>query len=412
MRAGNKTVWTFISIASRSIGRLVVNKLFAVYLGTSGIALLSHLQNLIGIVVQLSNEGVNRGLAYFLSSDRGMQEKKEITGSALYYNIFLFLAIAIFLLLFSDIFFKFFIETLSPGVFYAIFFAAMALFTLNFFLHTFLLTLRNASIYAVANVFSMLVLIGAVFIGVRTFSMDHAILAFAIGQAASLAVTFVILARYRTFRLLRLKFSAKNFKRLSEFMLMAASVLVFSKLIDFGVRQYVMEIYGLKQTGLWQSVVKLSDIYMSLFLSTVGAVYYPQISALIFDPDSLRKYLKDVLFLVVPVTAGGLALLFLGREMILVFLYSPEFIAAEQLLKYQFVGDFFCILSYLLIYILSAQARTVVFILLQIISATLYLGLIALFSGLTGIESIPIAHAIRFAVLFSVLVILNRRLLF
>ena len=412
MRAGNKTVWTFISIASRSIGRLVVNKLFAVYLGTSGIALLSHLQNLIGIVVQLSNEGVNRGLAYFLSSDRGRQEKKEITGSALYYNIFLFLAIAVFLLLFSDIFFKFFIETLRPGVFYAIFFAAMALFTLNFFLHTFLLTLRTASIYAVANVFSMLVLIGAVFVGVRTFSMDHAILAFAIGQAASLAVTFVILARYRTFRLLRLKFSGKNFKRLSEFMLMAASVLVFSKLIDFGVRQYAMEIYGLKQTGLWQSVVKLSDIYMSLFLSTVGAVYYPQISALIFDPDSLRKYLKDVLFLVVPVTAGGLALLFLGREMILMFLYSPEFIAAEQLVKYQFVGDFFCILSYLLIYILSAQARTVVFILLQIISATLYLGLIALFSGLTGIESIPIAHAIRFAVLFSVLVILNRRLLF
>src|SRR5690606_6889300 len=125
------------------------------------------------------------------------------------------------------------------------------------------------------------------------------------------------------------------------------------------VRQYALDQFGFHLTGLWQSVVKISDSYMSLFISTVGVVFYPQVSALVFDTDQLRKYIKDVLYIVIPVTAGGLILIYIFREPVLHILFSKEFTPAHHLIRFQLVGDFFGVISYLLIYIVSAQARTV-----------------------------------------------------
>ncbi|MBR9999841.1 MAG: hypothetical protein KFF73_12770, partial [Cyclobacteriaceae bacterium] len=177
-------------------------------------------------------------------------------------------------------------------------------------------------------------------------------------------------------------------------------------------RDYAIQHFGLHLTGLWQSVVRISDSYMMLFINTVGIVYYPQVSALIFDPEQLRKYLKDVLKIVLVVSIIGLSLIYLFREPVLILLFDRNFIPAETLMPYQLIGDFFCFLSYLLTYIISAQARTRTFIILQAGSAILYFGLVLLFSYYFGIAGIPAAHAARYGLLFLILIFLNKRILF
>jgi len=412
MAIGKKSLWTFVSIAAKSVARLAVNKIFAVYLGPTGIALLSHFQNLTGILTQLPNDGVNRGLSHLLMYRNDETAVKKLTGSALLFNIVLFAIAGGVLLIFRDYFFKYFIQSLNERNFYLIFFGAVFVFIINLFLQAFILSLKSASIYAVSNIIGVALLLGLVFAGARTRIADYALLAFCIGQAVNILATLSIIARYRSAGNFSFQFSFKAFKKLSQFLLMVFSALIFSKLVDYGVRQYALDQFGFHLTGLWQSVVKISDSYMSLFISTVGVVFYPQVSALVFDTDQLRKYIKDVLYIVIPVTAGGLILIYIFREPVLHILFSKEFTPAHHLIRFQLVGDFFGVISYLLIYIVSAQARTVTFILLQLGSAALYLGLIFLLVDGLGVETFPVAHAFRFVIFFSVLVILNRRILF
>lgn len=411
MSIGRKPILTFVSIAAKSVARLAVNKAFAVYFGTTGITLLAHFQNLIGLITQLPNDGVNRGLSHLLQSTKDAKAIKKLTGAALLFNLILFFSASVIIYFFKDYFFRHF-NIINETLFYVIFFSSVIIFVFNLFLQAFILSLKNAMIYAVTNILGMGLLLVAVLAGVQTMTLDHALLAFSIGQALSIMVTVFIIIRYKTSGHLNLSFSVTNLKKLSEFLLVVFSVLVFSKLVDFGVRQYAMSEFGFKLAGLWQSVVKISDSYMSLFIATVGVVFYPQVSALVFDTDKLRNYIKDVLYIVTPVTIIGLFLIYIFRIPILNLLFTEEFIPAHYLIKYQLIGDFFGIISYLLIYIVSAQARTLTFILLQFGSAVLYISLIAMLRNDFGVEAFPMAHSARFIIFFVVLIILNRRILF
>lgn len=114
----------------------------------------------------------------------------------------------------------------------------------------------------------------------------------------------------------------KDFGKLGEFILMALSILIFGKVTDFIIRDYAIQSFGMAHTGLWQSIVKLSDGYMMLFINTVGIVYYPQVSALILNTEELRQYLRDVFRIVIIISAIGLVLIYILREPILILLYQ------------------------------------------------------------------------------------------
>ncbi|MFW5760232.1 MAG: oligosaccharide flippase family protein, partial [Cyclobacteriaceae bacterium] len=217
---------------------------------------------------------------------------------------------------------------------------------------------------------------------------------------------FRIISKYKS------EVSRSALRKLSEFLLMALSVLLFTKLADFIVRDFAIETFGLHYTGLWQAVVKISDTYMDIFIATIGSVYYPQVTSLIFNSNHLRKYLKEMLSIVVPISVVGLVVLFLLRKPVIILIFSEEFGHAVHLFKFQLIGDFFCIISYLLTFIIAAQARTSLFILLQAGSALFYIGLVVLLSQWHSIEAIPLAHAIRFGLFLMVLIVLNKRILF
>ena len=173
-----------------------------------------------------------------------------------------------------------------------------------------------------------------------------------------------------------------------------------------------MSYYGLDHTGLWQAVVKISDTYIELFIATIGSVYYRKVRSLIFDSYQLRKYLKDMLAVVIPVSIVGLALLYFFRDTAIDLVYSPEFKQARHLFKFQLTGDFFSIISYMLTYVIIAQARISLLVLLQGGSAIMYIALVVLLSQWHSIEAIPMAHAIRFGLFLMVLIVLNKRMLF
>jgi O-antigen/teichoic acid export membrane protein len=407
-----KSTWSFSSVIIKSICSLAINKLFAVYFGTTGITLFAHFQNLISLITQVPNDGVNRGIIkYWSGKQLNQTEKNKLLKAGLILNIAILL-IALMLIYFfrgyvlRDFNFSFNVITLVLVL------SGILLFIIHLFLLSLILSQQKIKIYAIINAIGSVLIVLAVWALAGSGNLNYTLITFLLAQAASVVFSVLYCLKKKYIKPVKERLHSEDFKKLGEFVLMALSVLFFGKIADFVIRDYAMQYFGMHQTGLWQSIVKISDGYMMLFINTVGIVYYPQVSAMILNTDQLRQYLRDVLKIVVVISVSGLSLIYLFRVPVLTLLYSSEFVPASDLMPMQFIGDFFCFISYLLTYIISAQARTITFVVLQAASTLFYILLVYILSTNLGIEGIPIAHAIRYFVFAIILIILNKRIIF
>ena len=408
-----KSTWSFSSVIAKTLSGIIINKIFALQFGTQGITLLSHFQNLIGLVTQVPNDGVNRGIIrYWSNNELSPDQKNKLLVTGFYLNLILLAAGLAGVFIFHDYIFRFFNASLLTKDLIWIMIAAILVYILNLFLLSVILSFQKIRIYALINIAGAVAVTIVVFAGTKTNNISYALVAFLAGTAVNFLFTVFYIARHKMIRPVSAGMSAPNLKKLGEFVLMAISVLACGKAVEFYMRTLSISEFGMNMTGLWQAVVKMSDGYTMVFINTVGVVYYPQISALILDPDQLRVYLKDVFRIVTLLTITGLFLVFIFRYPILSILYSRDFRAAADLMPLQLIGDFFCIISYLLTYIISAQARTRTFILLQVISAVFYILLVHTMIPYLNIMTFPAAHAIRYVIYFIILITLNRRILF
>ena len=141
-------------------------------------------------------------------------------------------------------------------------------------------------------------------------------------------------------------------------------------------------------------------------------MYYPRMASLIHDDKALKEYVKKVMGFVAFVTLLCLGIYYFNRGFFLNLFFATGFDRAGYLVKYQVIGDFFCIMSYLLAYLLSAKVQTWKYIKAQFFSAAIYLILISLLLQRFNLEAMTIAHMWRYIGFFLILVIYNRRLLF
>lgn len=407
--------WSFTAVVFRALGGLTINKLFALFLGTPGITLLSHFQNLTSLFTLLPSEGVNRSIMkYWSDPETSEKDRVKLFKSGLWVTAVIFITtLGVLYFRYRAYFFDRFINDYTPKQFLLIFIPAVLLMLLSGYLNSVILALRRVKAYALINVTGLLLLVGLVYLGVTYGTLDQALLSFAIGYGLMFfcALTYLIYRR-KTIRLGVGKPDLQSVKKIWKFIAMALSAIAFGKLLDFGVRDYAIELYGLDRTGLWQSVAKMSTSYMLVFTGTVGVVYYPKMASLIHKPIELKQYVLKVMGFVAFVTLLCLSVYYFNKEFFLKLFFANGFEKAAYLVRYQVIGDFFAILSFLLAYLLSARVQTMKYIAAQVISAVIYLSLISLLIDRFDLEALTIAYMWRYIGFFLILVLFNRRMLF
>lgn len=408
-----KSSWSFISVAVRGVSMLVINKIFAVNFGAPGITLLAHFQNLVSLITQIPNDGINRGIIkYWAGKELDHQEKHKMLTAGFLFNILLFLIAFLLLFIFRNYFFRDFnFQILTPD-FFLILSLAVLLFIIHLFLLSVILSFQQIRAYSIIQILIAMMTVVVLYLIADRTALKYALLAFILVQSMGILLSAFIVGKNKLIVASGAIIPPEGFRRLGGFVMMALSVLIFGKLTDFVIRDYAMQKFGLHQAGLWQSVVKLSDGYMMAFVNTIGIVYYPKISALLLDRDQLKKYVRNVLKFVFIASFAGLLFIYLLRVSLLTLFFNVSFTPAEIFMPYQLTGDLFNILSFLLMYIISARALTKTFIYLQGGSAILYIGLVFLLCPINGIAGIPAAYAIRYLIFMLTLLYLNKRIIF
>lgn len=399
----------------RAIGGLTINKLFAVFFGTNGITLLSHFQNLTSLFTLLPSEGINRAVMKHWSDPKASDKSKHKLWQTGFWitNLIFVIIFSILYFWWKDYFFSRFVEYYSIGQFLAIFLPAIFLMLMTGLLNSVILSFRDVKGYALISISGIVLLVAVVFWAVTLGNLDQALLSFVVGYGLMFFCSLVYFILNKNKAKLRIGLpDGASVKKISQFILMAISSIVLGKLLDFVVRDYIIDLYGLDRTGLWQSVAKMSSSYLLVFSGTVGVVYYPKMASLIHDETALRSYVLKVMGFVAFVTVICLAIYYLNREFVLNLFFAKGFERAAYLVRFQAIGDFFCILSYLLAYLLSARVQTVKYIVAQIFSALIYVTLVYLLMDRFNLEALTLAYLWRHIGFFVILILFNRKFLF
>ncbi len=412
MEIVKNSVWSTISVGLRGLFSFFINKVISFYFGPSGITFLSHFQNLSSIFILLPNDGVNKGIIKYLSDPRLEERNKHIlvsTGLGLSLGLFL---ITVFLFLF----FKEFFPNPFPDTDRNWLFTALLLFGLqviNYYFLSILLSQKRLPTYVMIHVGgNFLSLLLVILFSFRS-QYDIALLGWAAGPASAFLISLFFIWKLGLLRILGEKISLriKAIKNLGEYILVALSILVFSKITDFAIREFAILEYNPEQTGFWQAVVRISDFYLMAFLAYLNMVYYPKASELSNMKNQGGNFTRKFFLGSAPVLALGLLLIYLLREQVLILFFNRDFLPAEGYFGFQLLGDLMKMHSWVLSFLLLAHARVRLFIASQGIFAGIYLASVYYFTLESGILGLPVAHFVRYLLYWLFMVFVYRKLL-
>lgn len=388
------------AVLARTAGALLLNKLLAVYGGPGGLTLLAHFQNLMALFTTLPNEGVHVGMVKYLAPLRaGSGRYRAWLGAGLLLNVVaLGLSMALVLLVPGPL-----VGVFGRGVGWSLLFGlGLGLLIGHALVVTVLLAAGRLGAYVGLTVLlSALGPLAVAAVLLTGGSVPDALLAYLVAQGLTLGPALWVAARAGLLPRLGGAASRPALRGLGRFLLMALSVLLFSKMVDFSLRELLIRQFGLAATDLWQAVAKLSDNYTMVFSALMGSVYYPRLAALSARPREQGRFVRLVLLGLAPVLALGLGGLWLLRGWLLPLLFEPRFGAAEFLLAPQLLADWAKFLTWTLLFLLTARARVGQYVAVQAASALVLAGLLAALLPRYGLLGASLAQAARYALVLG-----------
>jgi PST family polysaccharide transporter len=410
MQLIKSSFWSGLSVAVRSLGSFLLNKIIAVYYGPSGLSLFSHFQGLIAIFISIPVDGINPGVVRYLSAeDPKLQERRKIFSTSIFLSFLWTVISSIIILFFGKQIFKIFPFIKDFTSWYIPLLIVLPLQIISYLFLSFLVAAQKLKIYLFASILNFILPLVIILTG-SSPAFRSTLLFWAYSSVTGLLVSS--LSVYKSGILKLYKPDLESIKKIGAFVLMASIILIFGKGTDYIIRQYIITNYSAHVAGLWQSGMKISEYYTGGLVAIIGIMYFPQITRLLNDYDQLRLYIRKVLFLFVPLIIGGLTLIYFFRPFFLQLFFDKEFIGASSLMHYILLGDVFKLIAFFPAYLITAQTRTRLFVITEASSAIVYLTCAFIFTRFMGVEGIPFAQFIRSVSYFILVFYLYRRIIF
>lgn len=177
------------------------------------------------------------------------------------------------------------------------------------------------------------------------------------------------------------------------------------------VRDRIISKFSLIDAGCWQAVTRISDYYLAFITTVLGVYYLPRLSE-INSKIELRKEIFYGYKIILPVV-GLLALfIWIFKVWIVHILFTADFLPMIPLFKYQLIGDFLKIGSWLLGFIMLSKALTKTFIISEIIFSSSFVILSYFFMDRYGVIGATYAFCLNYALYWVLMVVLMRKYIF
>ncbi|MEI9809888.1 MAG: O-antigen translocase [Bacteroidota bacterium] len=400
----------------RMLTGFVSGKVVAKLIGPTGFALLGQLTNFSNILLAFSAGGINTGMTKHIAQYSDSEKKYRLfLSTGLRITATLSFISALVLILGADYFARTILKSSEYTYVFYIFGATVMLYAFNAMMVAVLNGFREFKKYVTVNIVSSLT--GLVFSLVLSyfFLLPGALIAAVTYQSIVVICTLsmVTSAKWFKWRLFFAGFSKTAVRRLSKFALMTISSVVFINISQLIVRSYIAKHGGklLVDAGLWEGVNRISGMYLQVVTTSLSVYYLPKLAGLKTNWE-VKKEVLSVYKLVVPFLVITCFTIFLSRGIIINILFDSTFQDMEGLFAFQLMGDFFKMITWVLGYVLLAKAMAKTFIIVEVISCSLFALLSIFFIDLYGTIGATIGYACSFFIQFIIMLFVLRKILF
>lgn len=388
-------------------------KVVASTIGPAGIALLGQLTNFSNMMLTICAGGMNTGMTKHIAQ-YGNSEKKQslFLSTGLRITAFLSVLCGATLIIGAGYFSRTILrDTQYTYVFY-IFGATIILYAFNGLLVAVLNGFREFKKYVSVNIIGSLTgLLFSVILALN-FGIPGALIAAVTYQSIVFFVTLFLVtsSKWFSWHLFSFGFSKTAAIRLGKFALMTLVSVIAINQSQLIVRGYIAKT-SLDNAGLWEGVNRISTIYLQIITTSLSVYYLPKLAGL-KTKNEIRKEIFSVYKLVVPFLILASLAIFFFRSTIINILFTEKFQGMESLFAFQLLGDFFKMITWVLGYVLLAKAMTKTFIIVEIVSCSLFALLSIFFIDLYGTIGATIGYACSFFIQFIIMLFVLRKILF
>jgi enterobacterial common antigen flippase len=179
--------------------------------------------------------------------------------------------------------------------------------------------------------------------------------------------------------------------------LMAASLTTNAS--TYLIQTFIIRRFGLAGAGVCQAALSLSLVFVGFVLGSMGADYYPRLTAVAEDDTAMRRMVNEQLGISISLALPGLALMLVFSPLIIHLFYSSSFVAAIPILRWCCLGMFGRVLSWPLGYLVMAKGYGRLYFLTELVSALSQVAgvfVLTRFFGLNGVGMALVAQNVLY----------------
>ncbi len=405
------TSFNSLSVFIKMITGLGVSKLTAYFLGPQGVALMGNFRNFLNIAHNFSAGGLERAVVKYAAETENLKEQQKAFISSLL-GIGLMVCLGVGLLIFglsSQI-----NQILFNEKDFTVIIQFLAIILPLHVLHVYVLAMMKAfeefnkiiRVHIIGHVLNLIVFSLLVY----QFNLKGALYTLIIIPSA---LVFFSLLYFKAYWSLFNLFSWKNIKKkvlknFGHYALMALISSISFPLVFLGIRNLLIADLSEADAGYWEAVNRISSYYLMFVLSILNLFILPKLVKAKNNTD-----FKNIVFnfykQLMPIYILGLTLVYFIREELLLFVFTEEFLPAQNLFLFQILGDFFRIITLVMVYQFHAKRMTISFILTDLFLAVAILGCSYFMIKEIGLEGAVLGHFIAYVAYFLVILFYFRK---
>jgi polysaccharide transporter, PST family len=386
------------AVVVRIVAALGVNKVLAVYLGPAGYTLVAQLGNVAALLGAVTGAATGSGVTKYTAEHADSPLRQRATWrAATHYLLAATAAASIAVIALNIPLASWLLGSAQRGPVLIALALVLPMMSFNALLLAILNGKKDVRTYVLQGICSVVLSAGATATLAAVWGLTGALAAVVVGQALSCGITlWLCVGRpWMTRDSFVGPLERSAFEPLVGYAAMAMVSAVAAPLGQLGVRDQLINQFGVVGAGEWQAIFKISEIYVQLFTATFGLYYLPRLAEIRFGRELWREIAKVSAF-VLPIAVASALTIYAAREWITLTLFTAEFRGMVQLFGWQLVGDVLKVGSWVFGFVLVGRAMVRWFIVLEIVFVSSWVCLTGWLTDRHGIGGAPMAYALNY----------------
>ncbi|MFW0765459.1 O-antigen translocase [Trabulsiella odontotermitis] len=337
----------------------VISKIIAVYTGPTGLALLGQLQSFASICNGIINASVSSGIVRYTSEHADDPEEKYTLWwkGGIQVGLIIYTCLCPAIILLSPLLSKIVFDSDQYSVYIILIGLLLPFSMLGTIFNSILNGLQQYKRFVFTGMISVITSFALMCLLTIRFGVKGALMAASL-QAAILGITLGIsCVKFSWFRFKNFwgKVDKKQRADINKYLSMAMISALTLPVAQVCIRKILIAEVGWDMAGQWQSVWKISEVYLSVVTMALGTYFMPKLAKL-KDAEEIHKEIRSVVLIILPIIIVMALCIYMTRDFIIQILFTSEFSKARDLFMIQLVGDVLKIWSWIYAYPMLSRA--------------------------------------------------------